>query len=452
MGMVVGTIDPGGYKEITVQNPTDEECSIGIQLTNTKLAAQFRNKWLLLNENESFKLNPFFSFWKGEDFRAFHEDKGTKFSGKQIVHYDSERIIAFGVFNTLRGTIFVSADLWWKLGSLLFISTVFGAVVVFSTECHTDVDHCAVLEISISTNNTFNRYLNTLVAFTLGLFTSVIIRRWWTVRTVGVGGVLNAINDLNFLVLHNILPEAVEAAGESMPDKVFFVLTRYGLLVHALLFLVWGSDMSSSQILSNLLERKLITEDEAEAMRGIPKGSLPYFVWSWMGSYVNFISYELKIVRNPSRVVPKLLAKIVLGRRATQATSTYITSQVPMPYVHLISLLVNVFQVVIGLTTGVLAFGYSKTNALDSAMVYVSLCIITCTMWQGVLELCEKISNPLGNDDVDFPMFALEAGCEKCCYSMYAAEARKPWSLEKRRRPTFFDGKKKGKRPKGTKL
>merc|ERR1711920_1199495 len=100
-----------------------------------------------------------------------------------------------------------------------------------------------------------------------------------------------------------------------------------------------------------------------------------------------------------------MLNLVTVGRRATQCTSTYVSSQVPMPYVHLISFLVNLFQLLLAMITGVLAFGYAEDKP-EEAITQCLIFLVSCVLYQGVLELCEKISNPLGNDDVDFPMFA----------------------------------------------
>merc|ERR1712173_276078 len=103
-------------------------------------------------------------------------------------------------------------------------------------------------------------------------------------------------------------------------------------------------------------------------------------------------------------------------------------------------LLVNIYQFCLAMISGILAVGYGKIGEVSKGVTTMCIFLMSSILYQGVLELCEKISNPLGDDDVDFPMYAFESGTEKACYAMFAAEAREPWK-DAPGANSFFDQK-----------
>eukprot|EP00494_Astrolonche_serrata_P024956 UN25216 len=144
-----------------------------------------------------------------------------EFFDKQILSYDSSRLVNFGVFDTLRGTVLMSWGLWSKMGflSICFALGALSAEYVLQPE-----------KLDIDALGSFMGGLEALLAFFAGLYVQQVLDRWWCIRSEGIGGVCNSVTDLSLAI-------AGLTHGNSEAEiRLRNIITRYGLLAHALIY------------------------------------------------------------------------------------------------------------------------------------------------------------------------------------------------------------------------
>ena len=182
--------------------------------------------------------------------------------------------------------------------------------------------------------------------FILGPYVGLMLARWWAMRNQCVGGLWGVQGQLAIYA-------AVWFNTDSAADKAARKLViRYGALSHALLVCqAKGQDGPSK--LQELVRAGLLTPEEVVALRPLPaKGQV---VWAWMTRFWSCAlatddaargGLRTSRVPHAAHVASEVLALCMQGRTSIGAAMTYITTQVPFSYVHLLALLVKFAQLV----------------------------------------------------------------------------------------------------------
>ncbi|KAL1522857.1 hypothetical protein AB1Y20_017824 [Prymnesium parvum] len=265
--------------------------------------------------------------------------------------------------------------------------------------------------------------------FLLGPYVGLSVARWWQMRLDLVGGVWGAVADLNFYA-------AVFFNSGSVADREARALNlRYGLAAHALLYLgARGNDN-----LDELVEDGLLLPEEAAALDGLPSKS--QMVFQWVAEFWTKAldpDSDFATTRSPHVffIAPAVLKRCMDARGAAGGALALVYTQLPFPYVHLLSLLVEVACVVNAICSGahtgyVLSEPTCTGNAVPSSahrfryeiqegcppalMVYsfaatgmiIAGWLITAVsypiIYHGLLSIGIMVSNPLGEHFIDLP-------------------------------------------------
>jgi hypothetical protein len=268
--------------------------------------------------------------------------------------------------------------------------------------------------------------------FLLGPYVGVCIARWWQMRTEFLGGVWGAVADLNMYA-------ALWFNSGSVADRDARALVqRYGLLCHLLLY----KDARGQTSLDDAVDKGLLLPHEAAILTSLP--SRTQMVFSWLSEFwAKALSESGHEVLGTSKVphaanqAPIVLKRCLDGRGAAGGALALVYTQLPFPYVHLLSLLVQIActinATVMGAHTGWLlsepictsegavvptahrhryeivpdcppaAFVYSWTaNCVVIAGLLISV-IIYPIIYHGLLSIGIMLSTPLGPDFIDFP-------------------------------------------------
>ena len=51
-------------------------------------------------------------------------------------------------------------------------------------------------------------------------------------------------------------------------------------------------------------------------------------------------------------------------------------------------------------------------------------------IYQGIMETAEKMANPLGNDDIDFPQLYIHHSLHMECLAIFETSSHLPWEKE----------------------
>jgi hypothetical protein len=285
--------------------------------------------------------------------------------------------------------------------SIIFSATRRASVLAFPTAWKAVVK-CLVISVVALASSIFiekeadealTRIDGTISAglfFLLGPYVGLCVARWWQMRIDLLGGVWGAAADLNMYAaiwFNSGSPADLEARQLNL---------RYGLAAHALLYLgARGVDD-----LDELVQDGILLPSEAMALDGLPSKS--QMVFTWLAEFWNKalsddgglstsrgeppqcehkaeaeacaceawacsvdVGTRSRTSHGPPRrlhvrtavphaamFAPAVIKRCMDGRGAAGGALALVYTQLPFPYVHLLSLLVEVACVVNGITVG----------------------------------------------------------------------------------------------------
>merc|ERR1719445_1638401 len=115
------------------------------------------------------------------------------------------------------------------------------------------------------------------------------------------------------------------------------------------------------------------------------------------------------------------------GRRACSLTALHIRCQLPLPYVHLICIVINLYQTILAFTSGMIICTAEETDLHQEILLQIARFLLYCVIYQGILETAEKMTNPLGEDDIDFPQLFIHLNMQNECKAIFETSTRRPW-------------------------
>lgn len=344
---------------------------------------------------------------------------------RKIVHYDGHKLLRWGALLTMfcKGTIF-SIDmnfyivmagyfLWCVAGcAILSILRLTGQfeVMVEGQGFETCSEIRAALNNSdfncpenkfVAGFDTLSSHMQPLTMFIFGLFTSLSIGRWWSLRIDSLGFVMDAIVYITGFLSGNLVRTS-HLSPEEVKHMEQDIIKCMKLSIASLAALTQKSRGESN--MSKLVKVDLITEQEAELLDLCP--SAGFVLWSWIGSLGDQILTTLKVPppnRNP------FWAEVQGASNSITRLEANHDSQLPFPYVHVIVMLVNINNISIAFRDGLhISQAYLAEAWMKLALLAVHLLLVP-TMYQALLMICFMIEDPLGDDITDFPIVAFQS-------------------------------------------
>eukprot|EP00920_Eleutheroschizon_duboscqi_P010412 GHVT01024262.1.p1 GENE.GHVT01024262.1~~GHVT01024262.1.p1 ORF type:complete len:609 (+),score=151.28 GHVT01024262.1:265-1827(+) len=174
-------------------------------------------------------------------------------------------------------------------------------------------------------------------------------------------------------------------------------IARYGRLSVSLAFESESADCS----LDSLRSKGLLTEREQEILRDVIRWRLPSAVWGWIMALVTDLETSGRI-RNGA-VAGRLYAQCDKGREGAHVIWTYLTTQLPLSYVHIVGFVVKINNILMALSMGSLMALDIQDRQWVPLVSHVICVFIFPLLYSGVLIVGEEIANPFGDDSNDFP-------------------------------------------------
>jgi hypothetical protein len=340
---------------------------------------------------------------KFSNFRTEHRSFVTLAFGHagkpKILSYDLDSLVISGALHTAlktAGTVFsmdsslAKSQLWY---TFLFLVTLIVTYVWFphdSTRSPSD----ALEELA--------RYLNVFIPVVLGLYISLCLARWWSLRIDGIGAVLDASANIA-LLMSGMFPDP---EFEGLHDQV----------------LKWGV-ASLSTIVSSCRGKKeidglgpkgdgLLSDEEMEIMESVPYRARPVLLWCWILMLNSKICEEHNLPPGKYRDIAQ---ECVLARNGISLIWTYLRTQLPFAYVHLVAILVNLNNLVTSVKCGMsMALGI-KTEVYSECVNQILFLFVVPPLYQGLLGISHVIHDPFGEDMLDFPVMAFQEYMNEGC-------------------------------------
>jgi hypothetical protein len=328
-------------------------------------------------------------------FSNFKEESSTfatlvyGHAGKaKVLKYDVATLVKRGAFLTAlsaKGTIFtMDAAVWYALVMYFAVSAGSFCLAYFTAD-KSDFDYTKLESVS--------NYLNMFIPFILGLYVSLVLARWWTLRTDGIGKVLDSAQNL-ILICVAVLPG--QEFHEWHDQVLKYALASVSLVVQT---------VRNKGNIDMLAAEGLLTSEEVTLLADTPIRPRPVVMWAWICAVCTKVFEEQGIAPGKARDV---VAECVKARDGISLIWTYLGTQLPFAYVHLVTFLVNLNNLVMSIKCGVVAAASVRNeNWIHAGSQLVFLGVVPL-LYQGLLSVSYIIHDPFGEDMLDFPVMAFQ--------------------------------------------
>jgi len=328
----------------------------------------------------------------------------------KILRYNLPRLVHLGGLCTVaqRGTL---CTMSWDALQVMFLSGICMILVALLTSY---LSRNGMLEWAISSQpspldaqlelETLNSYLNRVIPFMLGLYLSLCLQRWWTLREVSLGQIYNGVSNICMMV------------GAYFPDDRHRPLRdkirRYASCTIRLLAAAGQGAVADDEDALELMARSKLagvprlTEAELDCLRPVAPYHRVMMVLAWILSMVVHAA-SLDGVAPPN--VNAFHVQLVSARDGVNTVDTLLNTQLPFAYVHLIALLVNVNNIFVVLKCGYF-FALAMEGGINQIFVMVSQILyvmVIPVLYHGLLAISYLIEDPYGDEILDFPCAAL---------------------------------------------
>lgn len=344
-------------------------------------------------------------------------------SGKpKLLSYKLEKLVRYGGIFTLfvKGTIFTVDN--GVTVEILKQFLICGAICI---GVHFQVDDPASLGTTTDGLVSMSKYMNSFVPFVLGLYLSLALSRWWALRVQALGTMFDAIANVSMLV-SCVLPSKEH-------QIVRYMVVKWGMAsIQLLLKAARGSDD-----ISNMKENGLLTREEVDSIESCSPYGRAMVMWGWI---MRICQDSFHRASGPPPHAPKvaLAFNICLSaRNGIQTIHTYLQTQLPFAYVHLISLLVSVNNLIVTAKCALVIIVSISKDPMDGTMIgnQLLMMILIPTIYQGLLSISYMIHDPFGEDMLDFPVAAYEMYVQESCNAVMQAQEAFPSHLVEHLKP-----------------
>lgn len=308
----------------------------------------------------------------------------------KLLTYNLKYLVTWGGILTSfsKGTVMTTDKAILQFLGIQF--SVFGLVflsVLFSVEDLTSSN----FETSGLVN--LDRYFNGYIPFVLSLYIILTLYRWWIIRVHCLGLVFDCTSNLT-AIFACILPGPAHA-------NIRANVIKWGM---ASIFLLVKSARNEAN-LDGIVAKGLLSAEEVARIEPMSLAGRPMTMFSWILRLAQE-TFEGAQAPGPHAIQwCSVFEQCVLARDAIERVYTYLHTQIPFAYVHLIGLLVNLCSLVSAARCGVLfAVAVAHGDAVDATFEVFNM--VAPTLYNGLLAISYAIHDPLGEDMLDFPVAA----------------------------------------------
>jgi hypothetical protein len=187
--------------------------------------------------------------------------------------------------------------------------------------------------------------------------------------------------------------------------------------------------LESEAHLHENVTRGLMTEEELQIIKHM--ASKPQVVWVWICRLIHHLT-DLRKIRNQQVMEPQLDALCLKARGAIGDLFTYLNTQIPLAWVHMLTVLVLLSNFLIatkcGLVIGSMARSGGQWN-WTSVAVQGCYVILVPLVYHAFLLLNAQLTDPLGEYVDDFPSYAYHCFMREENLAFFDAGERTPSSV-----------------------
>lgn len=310
---------------------------------------------------------------------------------QKILRYDMKALVKYSALMTCfsAGTVF-TMDKTALLNVALMAAI---GVLACGLSCLASIGNFdALANLEIGPLEDLASQINAFVPFCLALYVSLTLSRWWSLRISALGRVFDAFANTCMI----ISCELHDKKWTTLRNQV----AKYGFASVELLVQAAKDDAD----MDRLIEEDFLTEVECAALSKVPLlWQRPMVIWAWI---MRICTSAMDHHKTPASRVNSVIQQCINAREGMATINTYLDTQLPFAYVHLITLLVNVQNLVISVKSGIIfATAIPEVNIFLMIQQALTL-LIVCFIYQALLQISYMIMDPFGDDVLDFPIKA----------------------------------------------
>jgi len=307
----------------------------------------------------------------------------------KILRYDMKALVKYSALGTLfcNGTVFTVDHT--ALINVLIMVILMWAVAVLSVQFN---DLSKLQSLNLKPLQALSLQINSFVPFCLAYYVALSLNRWWALRVAALGKVFDSFANVSMLV-------SCELSDKKWIDLRNQV-AKYGIASIELLVQA-ARDKENIQA---LLDMDVLTPPEVEAVKKKTYiWQRPMMMWAWI---MRICLASLDHNKSPPPVAAQTITHCLNAREGMATINAYLDTQLPFAYVHLITLLVNLQNLVFAILSGItIAVAYADGNVAVIIQQSVS-CMLVTLIYQALLQITYMVLDPFGDDVLDFPIKA----------------------------------------------
>lgn len=361
----------------------------------------------------------------------------------KILRYEPKQLAIWRALVSTSSTILTDWDTWNHLTILTVICFITTFLVWISGS-----------EQSIEDTNSVVNRIQVLISFIFASYVTIIINRWDRARNTYAGQVWGALENLNLsayqiLFTHSpkfqivdgkVVSSGSESESNSTVAEHVELLKDYILRISRLDFQLLFLAMQGEANMDKLVEKSLLTDKEKVCLDGCTVGTRPLVVMSWFTAYFDELKkkYGYKIGDVDENLIQSNISSLRGGIGGTLGS---INTQLPYPYVHIVYWTIQILLLALSIETGV-SLGvmmYSKENGngeyspnddtvdwpqnpyiwyMNKFFQITASNVIFALFAEGMLKICDKLSNPFSKDDTSFSETFFDWALHNNCRAM----------------------------------
>eukprot|EP00746_Dinoflagellata_sp_MGD_P089930 gnl/MRDRNA2_/MRDRNA2_35483_c0_seq1.p1 gnl/MRDRNA2_/MRDRNA2_35483_c0~~gnl/MRDRNA2_/MRDRNA2_35483_c0_seq1.p1 ORF type:complete len:613 (+),score=97.54 gnl/MRDRNA2_/MRDRNA2_35483_c0_seq1:39-1841(+) len=307
---------------------------------------------------------------------------------KKMLRYDLKQLVRFGGLATALcdGTVFTMDYLLiGHVSSYLVVLVIIFMSMKYGMDQEDLANYDTDALIKLSSN------ITSLVPFVLALYISLVLSRWWALRVQALGILFNSCSNTVMIVSCCLSDEKYRPVREQV--------VRYGIA--SILLVVKAARLDDN--IETLVEQGLLTRSEVQHISTIMPYQRSTTCWVWI---LRLCEAAFTLAKCPPPRLNMVLGKAMAARDGVQTIQTYLDTQLPFAYVHLITLLVNIQNLVMAAKCGAIAVVAQTNGDNQTMMSQILMCVVVCIIYQGLLGISYVVHDPFGDDILDFPVVA----------------------------------------------
>jgi len=308
---------------------------------------------------------------------------------EKILRYDHKKLVQWTAIATLfcKGTC-LTTDCRAFIN--VFIMLLVGVSICLVMLLSSGEDHEYLKKLDTEPLKDLAWQINALVPFCLALYLSLSLTRWWALRDQGLGKVFDALTSVSMLVSCELHEEKWKIVRNQVAK---FGIASVELIVQA---------ARGVEDLDSLVKMDCLSSEEADALQRLPiTWERPIICWAWI---LRICMSAMDYAKTPAPRTAMVMKECLVAKEGMATMNMYLDTQLPFGYVHLMTLLVNVQNMVMTLKAGILfaqAYALGNTNLMVQQCIS---CLLIVLLYQGILQISYVIADPFGNDIINFPI------------------------------------------------